>query len=70
LDSNNKSIPFSPCGSHLSALKPLPIFLMVCETCFVSDAWRNIALLLLAALELLQAAVAAHPQWGVQLLWA
>jgi len=43
---------------------------MARETWFVSDAWRYIALLLLAALELLQAAVAGHPQWGVQLLWA
>merc|ERR1712008_511666 len=57
------------CGSHLSARKPLPFFLIARKRWFVSDACRYIALLLLAALELLQAAVAGHPQWGVQLLW-
>jgi len=57
------------CGSHLSARKPLRIFLMARERWYVSDVCRCIALLLLAALELLQAAAAGHPQRGVQLLW-
>jgi len=42
---------------------------MAFERWFLSDACCCIALLLLAALELLQAAVAGHPQWGVQLSW-
>jgi hypothetical protein len=37
---------------------------MARETWFLSDACRYIALFLLAALELLQAAVTGHPQQG------
>merc|ERR1719410_2803980 len=50
------------CGSHLRARKQLPSFRMACKRWFVSDACRSFALLLLAALELLQAAVAGHPK--------
>lgn len=40
--------------------KPLPFLLMACGKWFVSDACRCFAFLFLAALELLQAAVARH----------